>query len=148
VSDKPIHVDLYRVEENAEIAIDVVVHFKNQEASPGLKRGGVLNIVAHTVEVRAPATRIPEEFMIDLTGLEIGGVLHASSLDLPPGVSLRNKDSDLTIASLSGRAAEEEEIKPVAAEGAAEGEAAAAEGDKAAPAGKAAPAAKAPADKK
>jgi large subunit ribosomal protein L25 len=108
VSDEPIHLDLYRVDENTVITVQVPVHFKNHEASPGLKRGGVLNVVAHTVEVRAPATRIPEEFMVDLTGMEIGGVIHASSLDLPQGVSLRNRDRDMTIASLSGRAAEEE----------------------------------------
>ena len=141
VSDEPIHIDLLRVEENTEINVQVPVHFKGHESSPGLKRGGVLNIVAHTVEVRAPATRIPEAFTLDLAGLEIGAVLHASALDLPPGVSLRTKDRDFTIASLSGRAAEEE---AKSAEG-AEGDAAAAGDAKAAPGAKAAaPAAKTP----
>jgi large subunit ribosomal protein L25 len=144
VSDEPIHVDLYRVDENTVINVAVPVRFINQEASPGMKRGGVLNIVSHTVEVAAPATKIPESFDLDLTGLEIGAVLHASALDLPTGVKLRSKNKDFTIASISGRAAEEE-VKPAAeaAEGAAEGDAAAAKpGDKAA-----APAAKADAGK-
>jgi large subunit ribosomal protein L25 len=145
VTDEPIHVDLFRVDENTVITVQVPVHFKGHEASPGLKRGGVLNIVSHNVEVSVPATKIPEFFELDLTGLEIGAVLHASALDLPNGVKLRSKDRDFTIASISGRAAEEE-VKPAAegAEGAAEGDAAAAAkpGDKAA-----APAAKADAGK-
>lgn len=137
VTDEPIHIDLYRVDENTVINVQVPVHFKNQEASPGMKRGGVLNIVSHTVEVLTPATKIPEEFVIDLTGMEIGAVMHASAIELPPGVRLRSKDKDFTIASISGRAAEEE-VKPEAAEGdAAAGDAAAA-----APAKGAAPAAK------
>jgi large subunit ribosomal protein L25 len=143
VTDEPIHIDLFRVDENTVITVQVPVHFKNHEASPGLKRGGVLNIVSHTVEVLTPATKIPEEFLIDLTGLEIGAVLHASAIELPQGVRLRSKDKDFTVASLSGRLAEEE-VKPEAAEGAA------AEGDAAkAPAkGAAAPAAAPAKDKK
>jgi large subunit ribosomal protein L25 len=139
VTDEPIHIDLFRVDENTVITVQVPVHFKNHEASPGLKRGGVLNIVSHTVEVLTPATKIPEEFLIDLTGLEIGAVLHASAIELPQGVRLRSKDKDFTVGRLA-----EEEVKPEAAEGAA------AEGDAAkAPAkGAAAPAAAPAKDKK
>ena len=72
VTDMPMHIDLYRVEENAEIAIDVVVHFKNQDLSPGLKRGGVLNIVRHTIKLKCKANKIPEEIVVDLTGMDIG----------------------------------------------------------------------------
>jgi large subunit ribosomal protein L25 len=148
VTDEPIHVDLYRVDENTVINVDVPVHFKNHEASPGLKRGGVLNIVAHTVSVATPATRIPEEFVIDLTGLEIGAVLHVSALQMPEGVRPRVKDRDFTIATIVGRLAEEEAPKAeVVAEAAAPADAAKAGDAKAAPGAKAAPAAK-PADKK
>jgi large subunit ribosomal protein L25 len=145
VTDAPIHVDLYRVDENTVINVAVPVRFINQEASPGMKRGGVLNIVSHTVEVLTPATKIPEEFVIDLTGMEIGAVMHASAIELPQGVKLRTKDRDFTIASLSGRAAEEEaKAEGADGEAAAEGDAAKAGDAKAAPAAKgAAPAAKA-----
>jgi large subunit ribosomal protein L25 len=142
VTDEPMHVDLYRVDENTVINVDVPVHFKNHEASPGLKRGGVLNIVAHTVSVSTPATKIPEEFVVDLTGLEIGAVLHVSALEMPEGVRPRVKDRDFTIATIVGRLAEEEAPKVEAAAEAAPAEGAAKAGD-----AKAAPAAK-PADKK
>lgn len=125
VSDLPIHVDLYRIEENAEIAIDVVVHFKNQEASPGLKRGGVLNVVRHTIKLKCKANMIPEEIVVDLTGLDIGDSLHVSSVKLPEGTRPVIRDRDFTIATIAGRKAEEEAPKAaVAAEG-AEGAAAA-----------------------
>jgi large subunit ribosomal protein L25 len=140
VTDEPMHVDLYRVDENTVINVDVPVHFKNHEASPGLKRGGVLNIVSHTVSVSTPATKIPEEFIVDLTGLEIGAVLHVSALQMPDGVKSRVRDRDPTIATIVGRLAEEEAPK---AEAAAEAPADAAKAGDA----KAAPAAKA-ADKK
>lgn len=119
VSDQPIHIDLYRVEENSEIDVDVVVHFKNQEASPGLKRGGALNIVAHTIRLRVPAGKIPEEVVVDLTGLDIGGVIHVSNIALPQGAKPVIQ-RDFTIASISGRVAEAAE-EPAAAP--AEGEA-------------------------
>ncbi|MES1158744.1 MAG: 50S ribosomal protein L25/general stress protein Ctc [Terricaulis silvestris] len=125
VTDEPVHIDFYRVEEGAEIDVDVVVHFKNHEASPGLKRGGALNIVAHTIALRVPATKIPEEIVVDLTGLEIGGVIHLSNVQLPQGVKPLVRDRDFTIASIAGRIAEE--AAPAAAEAApAEGAVAAA----------------------
>jgi len=135
VTDKPIHVDLYRVEENAEIAIDVVVHFKNHAESPGLKRGGVLNVVRHTIKLKVKANKIPEEIVVDLTGLDIGDSIHISQIKLPEGARPVIRDRDFTVATVAGRKAEEETTTTAAAapaegeEGAAtEGEAAA-EGD-------------------
>lgn len=124
VTDQPIHVDLYRVEENAEIAIDVVVHFKNHDASPGIKRGGALNVVRHTVKLKVKADNIPEEIAVDLTGLDIGDSVHISSIKLPEGARPVIRDRDFTIATIVGRKAEEETVTTAAApaEG-AEGEA-------------------------
>lgn len=141
VTDKPLHVDLYRVEENAEIAIDVVVHFRNHDASPGLKRGGVLNIVRHTIRLKCKANSIPEEVVVDLTGLEIGDSIHISHIKLPEGARPAIRDRDFTVATVAGRKAEEE-AAPTAAAATAEG--APAEGAAAA----AAPAADAKKDEK
>jgi large subunit ribosomal protein L25 len=130
VNERPIHIDLYRVEENSMIAVDVVVHFKNHEASPGIKRGGALNIVAHTINLRVPANNIPEEIVVDLTGLDIGDVVHIKDIKLPGGVQTSAKARNLnTIATIVGRTVEAEE-KPAAAatDAPAEGETPAAEG--------------------
>lgn len=126
VTDKPIHVDLYRVEENAEIAIDVVVHFQNHEASPGLKRGGVLNVVRHTIKLKCKANKIPEEIVVDLAGKEIGDSIHISQIALPEGSRPVISDRDFTVATIAGRKAEEETTTTAAP---AEGEAAPAEGE-------------------
>ena len=128
VTDQPIHVDLYRVEENAEIAIDVVVHFKNHEASPGLKRGGVLNVVRHTIKLKVKANKIPEEILVDLTGLDIGDSIHISQIKLPEGARPVIRDRDFTVATIAGRKAEEETTTTAVA-APAEGEAAPAEGE-------------------
>lgn len=108
VSEQPIHIDLYRVEENSEIAIDVVVHFKNHEASPGLKRGGALNVVRHTIKLKCKASAIPEEIVVDLTGKDIGDSIHISSIELPKGARPVIRDRDFTIATIVGRKVEEE----------------------------------------
>ena len=108
VTDKPIHIDLYRVEENSEIAIDVAVHFKNHEASPGLKRGGALNVVRHAIKMRVKANAIPEEIVVDLTGKDIGDSIHISSIELPKGARPVIRDRDFTIATIVGRKVEEE----------------------------------------
>ncbi len=126
VTEAPLHVDLYRVEENSEIAIDVVVHFQNHEASPGLKRGGALNIVRHTIRLRVKANNIPEEIVIDLTGREIGDSIHISQIELPNGARPVIRDRDFTIATIVGRKVEKEETE----EAPAEGEAAAADAAK------------------
>ena len=122
VTDEPIHVDLYRVEENAEIAIDVVVHFKNHAESPGLKRGGVLNVVRHTIKLKCKANKIPEEIVVDLTGLDIGDSIHISHVKLPDGTRPVIRDRDFTVATVAGRKAEEETTTTTAAAAPAEGE--------------------------
>jgi large subunit ribosomal protein L25 len=101
VTDEPIHFDLFRVDEHQKIRISVPVHFKNQEASPGLKRGGVLNINLHELEVMALADSIPEEFVVDLTGRDIGDAIRAADITLPKGVELGAHDRDATVASIA-----------------------------------------------
>jgi large subunit ribosomal protein L25 len=156
VKDIPIHVDFQRVGPGARIRVNVPVRFINEALSPGLKRGGVLNVVRHEIEVTCPADAIPEHFVVDLEGLEIGRSVHISAITLPEGVKTTIQNRDFTIATVAGHKIEEEEVKPaeeaVAVEGAvpAEGEAAAAPaaGDaKAAAPGKEAPAAKGAAGK-
>ena len=120
VTDEPMHFDLYRVDEHQQIKISVPLHFRNQEASPGLKRGGTLNIVAHEVEVRAAADSIPEELVADLSGLEIGDAIRIASLTLPNGVEATH-DGEFVLATISGASALEVETT----EGDEEGEAAA-----------------------
>ncbi|MEA1943619.1 MAG: 50S ribosomal protein L25/general stress protein Ctc [Pseudomonadota bacterium] len=102
VSDAPMHVDLFRVTEKTRIDVEVTVNFVNEEASPGLKRGGVLNIVRHVVELNCPAGAIPESIEADLTGLDIGDSIHISAIPLPKGVESTISDRDFTIATLQG----------------------------------------------
>jgi large subunit ribosomal protein L25 len=115
VTDKPVHFDLYRVDEHQEIRINVPVHFKNHEASPGIKRGGVLNVVRHELEIWAKADRIPEEIMVDLSGLDIGDQVRISAVVLPEGVRPTLTDRDFVVATVTGRMAEVEEAAPEAA---------------------------------
>lgn len=138
VSDRPVHVDLYRVDADQVIEVEVAVRFVNEEESPGLKRGGVLNVVRHELALLCPAGNIPEAIEIDLTGYEIGDSAHISSVTLPKGVSSAITDRDFTIVTVVGsRAAvvEAEEIAEAAeaeaAEAEAAAEAAAGEGDEA-----------------
>ena len=118
VTDEPMHFDLYRVDAHQTIKIAVPVHFKNHEASPGLKKGGTLNVVRHDVELVCPADAIPEELVFDLTGLEIGDTIRIGAFDLPKGVT-PSVDRDFVVATVAGSAAGASE----AAEEAAEGEA-------------------------
>lgn len=129
VTDEPLHIDLFRVNEDTMIDVEVTVHFKNEENAPGLKRGGVLNVVRHTVELSCPAGSIPEEIVIDLSGKEIGDSIHISEVSLPDGVTPTITDRDFTIATVQGARVmleEEEETDGEEAEGeeaeAAEGE--------------------------
>jgi large subunit ribosomal protein L25 len=87
VTDIPVHFDLLRVDEHAKIKIAVPVHFKNHEASPGLKKGGALNVAIHDLEIQVPADHIPEDIIVDLTGYEIGQSIHISDLKLPSDVT-------------------------------------------------------------
>ena len=111
VTDRPLHVDFLRVSATTEIEVDVPVEFINEEESPGLKRGGVLNIVRHAVEVSCRADSIPQEFVIDLTGLDIGDSVHISNITLPEGVTPTITDRDFTICTIAAPnlAVEEEE---------------------------------------
>jgi large subunit ribosomal protein L25 len=125
VRDFPIHVDFMRVSKDSLVTVDVPVHFLNEAASPGIKRGGILNVVRHEIEVRCPADTIPEHFEVDLTGLEIGDSVHISAIKLPEGVRPTISDRDFTVATIVGRAAEEAAPGAAAATeaGAEEGEA-------------------------
>jgi large subunit ribosomal protein L25 len=149
VSGNLVHVDFQRVGAGSSIRVNVPVRFVNEALSPGLKRGGVLNIVRHEVEVTCPADAIPENFEFSLAGLEIGRSLHISAIQLPPGVAPTIKDRDFTVATIGGHKGDEEAAAGAPGAPAPEGAspAAAAEGG-AAPAGDAkAAAAKAPAGK-
>lgn len=105
VNDEPVHFDLFRVDAHAAIRIAVPVHFQNHEASPGLKRGGTLNVNLHEVEVMAPADAIPEEIMVDLTGLDVGDAIRAADLVLPDRVSVHAHHHDATVASIGSSSA-------------------------------------------
>jgi len=107
IRDFPIHVDFLRLGKDAHVTVEVPVRFLNEAASPGLKRGGVLNIVRHEIAVRCPADAIPDHFEVDLTGLEIGDSVHISALKLPEGVRPTITKRDFTVATIVGRAAEE-----------------------------------------
>jgi large subunit ribosomal protein L25 len=124
VRDFPIHVDFMRLGKDALVVVKVPVHFLNEAESPGLKRGGVLNVVRHDIPVRCPADTIPGFFEVDLTGKEIGDSIHISSIALPEGVTPTITDRDFTVATIVGRTAEEEVVPTEA-----EGEEAAAEGE-------------------
>ena len=130
VRDFPIHVDFMRVGEHSLVTVEVPVRFLNEGASPGLKRGGILNVVRHEIEVRCPVDAIPEHFDVDLTGLEIGDSVHISVIPMPEGVKTTITERDFTIATIVGRAAEEGPPSEAAAEGAPE---AAGEAEEAAP---------------
>jgi len=100
VSSRPIHVDFLRIGEHSTVTVGVPVRFDNEEASPGLKRGGVLNIVRHDLELTCDAAEIPEEIHIDLTGLEIGDSVHISQVKLPKGAKSTIEDRDFTICTV------------------------------------------------
>jgi len=125
----PEHVDFLRVSADTQITVEVTVHFLNEEECPGLKRGGVLNIVRHEVEVSCGVDNIPQGFDLDLTGLDIGDSLHASKLALPQGVELTITDRDFTIATIAAPTVVAEEEAEAEAAAAEEGEEAAAEGE-------------------
>ena len=100
VTDRPLHVDFLRVAANTTVTVAVPVRFEDEALSPGLKRGGVLNIVRHEVELVCPADQIPDELVVSLKGLEINDSLHLSHLTLPAGVTTVIQDRDATIATI------------------------------------------------
>ena len=104
-----------RIGKDGRIRVEVPVRFINDQLSPGLKRGGVLNIVRHDIEVICPYDHIPPYFEIDLTGLEIGRSIHISAVTLPKDAELTIKDRDFTIATIAGAVKQEEEAPTAAA---------------------------------
>jgi large subunit ribosomal protein L25 len=124
VTDDPIHADFVRVSAGATIEVEVPVVFVNEETSPGLKRGGVLNIVRREVELACPADAIPGELTVDLQAFDIGDSVHISHITLPEGVRPTITDRDFTIATISAPTvvAEEAEAAQEEAEEAAEAE--------------------------
>ena len=130
VTDEPTHFDLYRVAANQTIKIGVAVHFAHQDESPGLKRGGTLNVVLHEVLVSCLANKIPDEIVVDLTGMEIGDSVRVSDLKLPAGVEAA-LDADSTVATVASasvmadadEAADAATAEEAAAESTAEAEA-------------------------
>ena len=132
ISDEPIHVDFLRVVSGVKIRIEVPVKFINHEKSPGLKRGGVLNIVRRKVELRCPSEKIPESLVIDLDGVEIGESFKISSINLETDVAPTIRGRDFVIATLAAPTVMKEPEKPAEAEAAEgeEGAEAAADGEK------------------
>lgn len=100
VTDRPLHADFLRVSEHATIHVNVPVSFINEPASPGLKRGGVLNVVRHELELICDAAAIPDEIEIDLTGFDVGDSIHISHVELPKGTVSAITDRDFTIATI------------------------------------------------
>jgi len=125
VSSRPIHVDFLRIGEHTKVHVNVPVRFDNEEDSPGLKRGGVLNVVVHELELVCDAASIPNEIHVPLDGLEIGDSIHISSVKLPDGVIPANTDEDFTVATIvapSAMKSEEEEAAPAGEVPTVEGE--------------------------
>ena len=100
VTDVPLHMDMLRVGETSTVAVGVPVEFINHEKSPGLRIGGVLNIVRHEVELNCPAGAIPEKITVDLDGVKIGESIHISAISLPEGVEPTITDRDFTVATM------------------------------------------------
>ncbi|MGE3831795.1 MAG: 50S ribosomal protein L25/general stress protein Ctc, partial [Parvibaculaceae bacterium] len=125
VRDFITHVDFLRLGPNARIHVEVPVHFKNQDQAPGLKKGGVLNIVRHEIDVYCPADFIPEEILVDLSGLEIGQSVHISAVKLPANVTPAIRERDFTIATIAAAAGLKEAEEDAAAAAAATAEGAA-----------------------
>jgi large subunit ribosomal protein L25 len=131
VTSRPIHVDFLRISEHTQVHVAVPMRFDNEDASPGLKRGGVLNVVVHELEIVCDAAHIPSEIHIPLDGLEIGDSIHIGQVKLPDGVTPANTEEDFTVATIvapSAMKAEEEEAAAADAVPTVEGEEAEGEG--------------------
>ena len=101
VTDRPLHVDFLRIGEHSMVAVNVPVRFINEEQSPGIKRGGVLNIVRHELELMVDASNIPDDIGVDLTGFDIGDSIHISAVKLPEGAKSVIDDRDYTVATIA-----------------------------------------------
>ena len=123
VTSRPIHVDFLRIGEHSQVTVAIPVRFDNEEESPGIKRGGVLNIVQHELELICPASNIPDEIHISLAGLDIGDSIHISQVTLPEGTKAAIDDRDFTVATIvAPSAVKADEAEEAAAAAAAEGE--------------------------
>jgi large subunit ribosomal protein L25 len=129
VSDRPTHVDFLRLAKDAKIQVAVPVVFVNEDASPGLKKGGVLNVVRHDLELVCESDKIPDQIALDVTGLDVGDSIHISHVSLPEGSESAITDRDFTIATIvapsalkQSERAEGEEAAETAAETTAEAE--------------------------
>ena len=100
VTDRPLHADFLRLSKDAKIQVAVPVVFANEEASPGLKKGGVLNVVRHDLELVCESDKIPDEIVLDVTGLDVGDSIHISHVTLPEGSVSAITDRDFTIATI------------------------------------------------
>ena len=134
VTDMPVHVDFFRVTDKTIIDVNVSAVFVGEDVSPGMKKGGALNVVRYNIEVKCPAGSIPDSIEVDISGMEIGDSIHLSEVSLPAGVKPGIADRDVTIATIvasrTSKTAEEEEAEAAEAAAAAEGEdAAPAEGE-------------------
>ena len=125
VTDRPVHIDFMRVTQGVKIDVNVPIHYINEEQAPGLKVGGVLNIVRHDVELSVSPEAIPEFIEVDLTGLDLGDSVHISAVALPDGVTPTIADRDFTIATVAApsavKSAASEEEEGEGEEGAEEG---------------------------
>lgn len=111
VTEKTMHVDFLRIVPGTKVTVDVPVHFVNEGQSPGIRRGGVLNVVRHRVTMLCPVDAIPEHITGDLTGLEIGDSLHISAFPLPEGITPTITDRDFTVATVAAAAGVKEEMR-------------------------------------
>tara|TARA_Y100001970_G_scaffold255151_1_gene331569 strand:- start:257 stop:985 length:729 start_codon:yes stop_codon:yes gene_type:complete len=130
ITDEAIHIDFLRIVKGSKVILEIPVKFINNELSPGLKRGGVLNIVRRKVELKCPTENIPTELVVDLNGLDIGSSIKISSINLPENVSPTIQGRDFVIATVAAPTIVKEPEKPAEAEGETEGgtEAASTEG--------------------
>ena len=138
VSDRPVHVDFMRLAEGATVRLEIPVHFNGQDVSPGLKKGGVLNIVRHSIGLICPADNIPNTIEVDVSALDINETIHINTLTLPDGMKPIIRGRDFTVCSIVAPTSVIEEQKAAAAAAAAAAsapvaEAAPAEGAAAAP---------------
>lgn len=125
VSDRPLHVDFFRIGEHSTVHVNVPLRFIDEELSPGLKRGGVLSIIRHDIELVVDAADIPDEITVSCKGFEVGDSIHISSVELPKGAKTAIEDRDFTVATITAPSALKSatgEAADEAAEGEAQGE--------------------------
>jgi large subunit ribosomal protein L25 len=118
VSDRPVHIDFMRISKDGKIAVDIAIHVINEEKSPGVREGGIVNLMHHTMHVTCSPEAIPASIDIDLTGLEMNGYIYLSDIKLPEGVSVLHAERYETLVTIAAfKEQKEEEIVEVPAEG-------------------------------